>query len=305
LNQHHLISKRDFTLNATFYLRFLSFKQRVEISFFYNRTGQLDFEFFPTERLLILYSRNFRAHKAARTFLLSAVNNIAYQLTVGFMREASQSGSLMKSFPSLFVFSALQQMIESSKSIIRYNYQLSTLTNRVYSVQFKYLLGNGLRIGDQDIRIVASLHPGRIIHIMKLLQSEVGIKNQNTKAELKSLISFYSDFKRRTESKTRIWSENPIREIISKGKQAKSNTKLLEAVRDNFSSDNLKNLLRSKKVESAKNFDWLNDIKINGGKAVNKFISQNFHQLNSAESLDDYAIPQNRLWSQIRKDQTR
>ena len=182
IKQHHLISKNDFTLNATFYMKFLRFKQRIDISFFYNRQGELDFEFTPDAKILTLYSRNFRLHKAARTFLLSAVNNIAYQLVTGFMRDASQSGSLVKGYPSLFIFSALKRMAEKSRAIVRYNYQLSTYTNRVFSLQFKYLLGNGLRFGDQDVKIIVSLHPGRVIHILKLLREETPPKSAPQKS---------------------------------------------------------------------------------------------------------------------------
>lgn len=303
LKQHHLISKNDFTLNATFYMRFLRFKQRIEISFFYNRLGELDFEFTPDEKILTLYSRNFRFHKAARTFLLSAVNNIAYQLATGFMREASQSGSLVKTYPSLFIFSAVKNMAEKSKAIVRYNYQLSTYTNRVYSLQFKYLLGNGLRFGDQDVKIVASINPSRVNHILKLLRSDVPPKTNQKKSQLDELVNFYSNFRKRAETQPAIWVHTPIRSISLATKQAQNNEKLVQAIRDNFASENLRNVLRSHKINEANNFDWLADIRKKGDRRVRKFISQEFQQLNTVESFETYGgIPQNRAWSNGNKE---
>lgn len=290
----HLISRKDFTINATFFMRFRRFKQKVDISFFYNRFGEIDYEFFPSERLLILFARNFRAHKACRQFMVKAVKNIAYQLITGLMKEASQSGSLVTKYPSVFVFSALKRMTQGSQAVIRYDYQLSTFTNRVYRIQFKYLLGNGIRA--QDIRITATLHAGRVLHILQLLREQ----SKAQKNPFRSLMKFYRSFKDKVQNQTRIWTDNPVLDLRLTGNAAKINTQLVQQIRDNFSSQNLTEVLRSHKVEEANNYDWLRDMRVNSNQDVQKFMSNQFEQINTVSSFETYGIPQNRLWSEMR-----
>lgn len=303
--QDYLISRHDFTLNATFYLRFLRFKQRIEISFFYNKYGELDFDYFPDDKLLTLYARNFRAHKPAKAFLLAAVNNIAYELATGFMREALQTGGLTRKFPGLYIFSALKGMIQKAKSVVRYDYRLSTFTNRVYSVQFKYLLGARLRKDEQNVKISASLAANSIIHIIRLLQRDLKAKDKKHGDQLKELAQFYAGFHEKAEKGQRTWTEYPMKELTLSGKKAKQLQKLIVKVAQFFSGTNLKTTLLSQKPSSANKFDWIKDLRMNASADVKAFIAKEFQQLNSVESFETYAIPHNRIWTAIKKGQKR
>lgn len=284
-----IIPQSDFSLTASFYLKFLRFKLRVDINFFYNRFGELDFEYTPDEKSLILYSKNFYSHEAAKQFLFSAVNNIAYQLINLFMKEASQS-DLVSSIPNAFVLIALKNMIESSQAIVRRDEKLSTYTNRVYQVQIKYLLGGGLR-KDQDVKLVAKLHSKQIVHRLQLLK--YGVKGTFKLAQLENLIKFFSDFKEKAERQPRIYVERPVVEKNLNLKLTRTAENLYKTIRKNFSGPGLKVLLSKYKLRKDQKFDWLREIEKSKRKDVRKFAREEFLQLNIVESFENYAIPAN------------
>ena len=99
-NHFNLLNQNEFSIRSSFYLKFLRFKVKIDLIFFYNHFGELDFEYTPNYEHLVLFSRNFKNHKAAKSFLVLSVHNIAFQFLIDMMKIA-QNTAFVKNLPKI------------------------------------------------------------------------------------------------------------------------------------------------------------------------------------------------------------
>ena len=302
LKHNLLLSQDDFSITTSFNLNFLRFNLPVSLVAYFNRYGELDFDYIPDEKALTLFARNFRSHKVAHNFLLSAVNNIAFQMIANFLKESSK-GSLARNLPSSFVFSALKQMVESSESIVRRDESISTYTNRVYKVQLKYLLGDGVRKGDQEVKLVARIQANRVINALEQLGQDTKDLSVSSQKEINGLIKFFTDFKRKAENQPRSWKEKPIGEKILSSKATRKINRVYENLKNYYVSHKVKALLSQHKAAEIKNYDWYKSILDKADGDMSRFVSNYFLKMSSIGSFENYAIKNRGNFEKIKKEQ--
>lgn len=279
----HVLDPQDFLLKGSFYLQFHKFKVKIELTFFYNRFGELDFEYTPKHEELVLFARNFRRYKAAHSFLHQTVNNIAYQFLTDTLK-LTQNSPLVKAIPSTFLFVALKKMMEFSNTIVRYDFQASTYFNRVFSIQFKYLLENGLR-GNNEIKLVASINSAQIVRFL----SHHLAKNAKNK-ELNGLIEYFRAFKNKAEHQPRIFTETPVNPKLETSSDKKKVKDLMRTLKKSKISTNIKALFKAHQKSRLINYNWLEDIERRANSSLRKFIDDEFAQISISETFETYAI---------------